>query len=337
MKIALDVMGGDHIPYAPIKGAVEAVSRLDGDFEVILVGDQELIREHLEKYSDYDKSRIEVVHAPEVVGMSESPAVALRKKKGSSIAVGVGLVAEKKAQAFISAGNTGAVMAASMRGLGRIKGISRPGICSVFPTLSGSCVVLDVGANVDSKPVHLLHFALMGAIYSDKVLGTKSAPRVGLLNIGEEPTKGDELSVATYKVLSESSLNFIGNMEGRDIFEGAADVVVCDGFVGNVVLKLSEKILSLLVSRLRSEIKSSPLAALGFLLMKGVFRDMNKTFDYASYGGAPLLGIEGTMIICHGGSSSRAFKNAIKSARLAVLNNINGHIREAVENYRKDN
>ncbi|HUU29700.1 MAG TPA: phosphate acyltransferase PlsX [archaeon] len=333
MKIALDAMGGDHIPSVPIKGAVEAIELLDGNFEVVLVGDETVIREHLEKYKTADLSRIEVVHAPELVDMGESPAVAVRKKRQSSIAVGVDLVAQKKAQAFISAGNTGAVMAFSLRGLGRIGGISRPGICSVFPTTKKSCVVLDVGANVDSKPIHLLHFALMGAIYSEKVLGT-CRPRVGLLNIGEEPSKGDELSVATYKLLSKSPLNFIGNVEGRDIFEGAADVVVCDGFVGNVALKLSEKILSLLVSRLRTQIKTNPLAALGFLLLKGAFEDMKKTFDYAEYGGAPMLGIDGTLIICHGGSSPRAFRNAIKSARLAVLNNINESIREAVKNYR---
>ena len=332
MKIALDVMGGDHIPSVPIKGAVEAIEQLEEDFELILVGHETLINQHLDKYKDLDRSRIQVVHAAEVVEMGESPSAAIRKKKQSSIAVGVELLARKETQAFISAGNTGAVMAASLRGLGRIGGISRPGICSVFPTTKKSCVVLDVGANIDSKPIHLLHFALMGAIYSEKVLGTHE-PRVGLLNIGGEPTKGDELSVATYKLLSESPLNFIGNVEGGDIFEGVADVVVCDGFVGNVVLKLSEKVLSLIVSHLRSQIKSNPRAALGFLLLKQTFEEMKKTFDYAEYGGAPLLGIDGTMIICHGGSPPRAIRNAIKSARLAVLNNINETIREAVKNY----
>jgi len=328
-------MGGDHFPSVPIKGAVEAIEQLDPDFELVLVGDEKVIKEHLARYQEVDLSRILVAHAPEIVEMGESPTVAVRKKKHSSIAVGVNLIAEGKAQAFISAGNTGAVMASSLRGLGGIKGISRPGICSVFPTMGKSCVVLDVGANVDSRPVHLLHFAMMGAIYSEKVLGTHQ-PRIGLLNIGEEPSKGDELSIATYKLLSASPLNFIGNVEGRDIFEGAADVVVCDGFVGNVVLKVSEKILNLLVTRLKKQIKSNPLAALGFLLLKPVFEDMKKTFDYEEYGGAPLLGIEGTIIICHGGSSTRAIRNAIKSARLAVLNNINEIIREAVKNYQTE-
>lgn len=335
MKIVLDVMGGDHYPVAPLKGAVEAVEQLDRDFDLILVGDRDLIEKHLDKHPTPERGRISVEHAPEVVEMGESPTVAIRKKKNSSISVGVDLVARKQAQAFISAGNTGAVMAASFRGLGRIGGISRPGICSVFPTADKPCVVLDVGANVDSKPVHLLHFALMGSIYSQKVLGVAN-PRIGLLNIGEEETKGDELSVNTYKLLSESPLNFIGNVEGGGIFEGKADVVVCDGFVGNVVLKLSEKVLSLIVDQLRTQIKANPMSALGFVLMKQVFEQMKKTFDYAEYGGAPLLGIDGTTIICHGGSSPRAIRNAIRSARLAVISDVNGLIRDSATNYQME-
>ncbi|HLA39739.1 MAG TPA: phosphate acyltransferase PlsX [Candidatus Glassbacteria bacterium] len=335
MRIALDVMGGDHTPAVPIKGAVDALEELESDFELLLVGDEERIRGHLERHSDRDLSRLQIVHAPEVVEMGESPTVALRKKKLSSIAIGVELNARQQADAFISAGNTGAVMAASLRGLGRIGGISRPGICSVFPTTRSSCVVVDVGANVDSKPIHLLHFALMGSIYSEKVLGTKK-PRVGLLNVGEEPSKGDELTVATHKLLAKSALNFIGNVEGRDIFDGAADVVVCDGFVGNVILKLSERVLSLLVTHLKNQVKASPMAALGFVLLKKTFEDMKQTFDYAEYGGAPLLGIDGITIICHGGSPPRAFRNAIKCARLAVLNNINQKISEEVKNYQTE-
>jgi len=335
MRIALDVMGGDHIPAIPIKGAIEAIRELENDFDLILVGNKELIGRHLERYRDFNLDRIEIVHAPEVVEMGESPSVALRKKKQSSIAVGINLLAMKRAEAFISAGNTGAVMATSLRGLGRIGGISRPGICSVFPTSRKSCVVLDVGANVDSKPVHLLHFALMGAIYSEKVLGRQN-PRVALLNIGEEPSKGDALSVATYKLLSESPLNFIGNVEGGDIFEGVADVVVCDGFIGNVVLKLSEKVLSILVNHLKGQIKTNPVAAIGFLFLRQTFEDMKQTFDYTEYGGAPLLGIDGTTIICHGGSPPRAFLNAVKLARLAVQNNINEIIREEVKQYKTE-
>jgi glycerol-3-phosphate acyltransferase PlsX len=336
MRIALDAMGGDQIPSVPIKGAVQAIQELDGDFELYLVGDETQLSEYLAKFPDVDTSRIEIVHAPEVVAMGESPSVALRKKKHSSIAIGMELQAAGKADAFISAGNTGAVMAASLRGLGRIGGISRPAICSVFPTTRSSCVVLDVGANVDSKPLHLLHFALMGSIYSEKVLGTKN-PRVGLLSVGEEPTKGDELTVTTNKLLAASELNFIGNVEGGDIFEGKADVVVCDGFVGNVVLKLSERVLSLMVGHLKKQIKASPLAAMGFVMLKGVFDDMKQTFDYAEYGGAPLLGIDGTTIICHGGSPPRAIRNAIKCARLAVLNKVNQVISEEVKNYQTEN
>ena len=335
MKIVLDAMGGDNFPSVPIKGAAEAIEQLEEDFDLMLVGDETLIHRQLEAYPNLNHDRIEVVHTTEVVEMGESPSTAIRKKKDSSIVIGVDLVAEKKAQAFISAGNTGAVMAAGLRGLGRIGGISRPGICIVFPTTKRSCVLLDVGANVDSKPIHLLHFALMGSIYSEKIIGVRN-PRVGLLNIGEEPTKGDELTVATYKLLSESSLNFIGNVEGNDIFDSVADVVICDGFVGNVALKLSEKLLGLIVSQLRSQIKTNPLAALGFLLLKPVFEQMKKTFDYAEYGGAPLLGVDGTLMICHGGSSPRAIRNAIKSARLAILNDINGSIRDLVKNYQNE-
>ena len=336
MRIALDVMGGDHIPSVPIKGAVQAIQELEQDFELCLVGDETQVADCLARFSDLDTSRIEIVHAPEVVEMGESPSAVLRKKKRSSIAVGIELQAEGRADAFISAGNTGAVMAASLRGLGRIGGIVRPGICSVFPTTRSYCVVLDVGANVDSKPVHLLQFALMGTIYSEKVLGTVK-PRVGLLSVGEEPTKGDELTVATHKLLACSPLNFIGNVEGGDIFEGAADVVVCDGFVGNVILKLSERVLGLIVGHLKKQIKASPLAAMGFLMLKGVFDDMKQTFDYAEYGGAPLLGIDGTTIICHGGSPARAIRNAIKCARLSVLNKVNQVISDEVKNYQTEN
>ncbi|MBN2289315.1 MAG: phosphate acyltransferase PlsX [Candidatus Glassbacteria bacterium] len=335
MKIVLDAMGGDNYPGVPVKGAIEAIEQLEEDFSLVLVGDETMIHRQLEAYPNLESGRIEVAQATEVVEMGESPSVAIRKKKDSSIVVGVDLVAAKKAQAFISAGNTGAVMAAGLRSLGRIGGISRPGICIVFPTAKKSCVLLDVGANVDSKPIHLLHFALMGSIYSEKIIGVRK-PRIGLLNIGEEPNKGDELSVATYKLLSESPLNFIGNVEGNAIFESVADVVVCDGFVGNVALKLSEKLLGLIVSQLRSQIKTNPLAALGFLLLKPVFEKMKKTYDYAEYGGAPLLGVDGTLMICHGGSSPRAIRNAIKSARLAILNDVNGSIRDLASNYQNE-
>ena len=335
MKIALDAMGGDNYPVIPIKGAVEAIEMLEEDFGLVLVGDEALIQRQLEAYPYLNHDRIEVVHAPEVIEMGEGPSGAIRKKKDSSIVVGVDLVAEKKAQAFISAGSTGAVMAAGLCNLGRIGGIRRPGICIVIPTQKNSCVLLDVGANVNSKPIHLLHFAMMGAIYSEKIVGVDK-PRVGLLNIGEEPNKGDELSVATYKLLNESPLNFIGNVEGDDIFEAVADVVVCDGFVGNVALKLSEKILSMIVNQLRSQIRTNPLAALGFTLLKPVFKQIKKTYDYAEYGGAPLLGVDGTLIICHGGSSPRAIRNAIKSARLAISNDINGNIRKQVQNYQNE-
>lgn len=329
MKIILDAMGGDDYPTVPLNGAIEALRELENDFDLVLVGDRERIEAHLAQAGEFNRSRVEIVHTEEIVEMGESPSLVLRKKKNSSISVGVALAAQAADSAFISAGNTGAAMAAGLRGMGRIPGISRPGICSVFPTSDKPCVLLDVGANVDSKPLHLLHFAMMGAIYSEKVLGVKR-PKIGLLNIGEEPSKGDELSIETHKLLEKSELNFVGNVEGRDIFDSVADVVVCDGFVGNVVLKVSERVLGLVVEELKSQIKSNPLSALGFLLMKPVFQGLKKSFDYAEYGGAPLLGINGTLIICHGGSNARAIRNAIRLARLAILNDLNGNIARVV-------
>ena len=331
MKIVLDAMGGDNYPTVPLNGAIEALRELENDFDLVLVGDKDQIEAHLAQAGEFDSSRVEIAHAEEIVEMGESPSLALRKKKNSSISVGVALAAQSADSAFISAGNTGAAMAAGLRGMGRIPGISRPGICSVFPTSGKPCVFLDVGANVDSKPIHLLHFAMMGVIYSEKVLGVKRAT-VGLLNIGEEPSKGDELSVETHKLLEKSGLNFLGNVEGRDIFDSVADVVVCDGFVGNVVLKVSERVLGLVVEGLKAQIKSNPLSALGFLLMKPAFQGLKKSFDYAEYGGAPLLGINGTLIICHGGSNSRAIRNAIRLARLAIINDLNGNIARVVKN-----
>jgi glycerol-3-phosphate acyltransferase PlsX len=300
----------------PIEGAIEALRYLDGGFEVILVGNREILEERLEK-RNYSDPRLEIMHASQVVEMDESPSMALKKKRDSSIFVGMRLQKEGFADAFVSAGNTGAVMAHSLLDLGRIEGISRPAIVTIFPSRRLPVAILDVGANVDSRPAHLLHFALMGCIYAQEVLG-RSSPKVGLLNIGEEETKGDSLSTATYRILRASPLNFVGNVEGRDIFNGVADVVVCDGFVGNVILKFSESIIDLITSMVKTEITKSPMPRIGAFLMRGAYRNIRKTLDYAEYGGAPLLGIDGVVVICHGGSSPKAIRNAINVARLTV-------------------
>jgi glycerol-3-phosphate acyltransferase PlsX len=325
MRIALDAMGGDRAPQVPVDGAIQALELFGEDFEVALVGNEELIEGHLKKVH-YRNDRLKVIHASQVVEMAESPTVALKKKKNSSIAIGLQMQKTGDAQAFVSAGNTGAVMAESLIKVKRIEGIERPAIVTIFPSRKQPVVLLDAGANVDSRPHHLLHFALMGSIYAQEILGREN-PKVGLLNIGEEAEKGNDLSKATYQILDNSSLNFIGNAEGRDIFEGAADVVVCDGFVGNVVLKFSESIIHLINSMIRTEISKNPVRRVGALLMKGAYKNIHRTLDYAEYGGAPLLGINGVSVICHGGSSAKAIRNAINVARLTVERQVNETIK----------
>jgi len=332
MKIVLDAMGGDTIPEVPVAGALEALRLLEGSFEVVLVGDRERIDREL-KERGFSDPRLSVVHASQVVEMSESPSQALKKKRDSSISVGLRLQKKGEADAFISAGNTGAVMAQSLLTLGRIRGMTRPAIGTTFPTLKAPCLVLDGGANVDSHPIHLLQFAIMGHVYAHDFLD-RAKPRIGLLSIGEEPTKGDELTVATHALLRESRLNFIGNVEGRDIIQGVADVVVCDGYVGNVILKLSESIITLVMSMIRQETSASLVRRLGALLMMPAFDVLKKTLNYETYGGAPLLGVCGVSIICHGGSSPKAIRNAIEQARISVKRDITGHIRSQLKEFK---
>ncbi len=334
MKIVLDAMGGDRIPETPVEGAIEALEVLDGTFQIVLVGDKERIERELETRR-YSNPRLSVEHASQIVGMSEPPAQVLKKKKDSSISVGLKLQKEGKADAFISAGNTGAVMAQSLLTLGRIKGITRPAIMTIFPTMRDPCIVLDVGANVDSKPIHLLHFAVMGHVYAREFLDRPN-PKIGLLSIGEEPAKGDELTVLTHSLLKESKLNFIGNVEGRDIIQGVTDIVVCDGFVGNVILKLSESVIYLVMSMIKSTTSVSPVRRLGALLMKPTFDVLKKNLNYEEYGGAPLLGIGGVSIICHGGSSPKAIRNAIQTARFSVKRDINRHIRAQLREFQEE-
>jgi glycerol-3-phosphate acyltransferase PlsX len=319
MKIAVDAMGGDHAPQMIVKGAVEAAG--EQGISVILVGDQKLVEAELAHYCT-DGLPIEIKHASEVVQMDEHPANSIRRKPDSSIVVAADLVNSGEAQAMISAGNTGAAMAVATLKFGRIKGIGRPAIGSLLPTLNGAAVILDAGANVDCSVENLLQFAVMGSEYAEKVLKLAN-PRVGLLSIGEEPSKGNELTKAANAALSRMELNFIGNVEGKDIFHGAADVVVCDGFDGNIVLKVAEGIAEFMLSSLKEEIsRSSLLCKLGVLLLQPALRRSKAKLDYAEYGGAPLLGVNGVCIISHGRSDARAIRNAIRAAATAVENDI---------------
>ncbi len=322
MHIALDVMGGDHGPVELVSGALKAVDELD--VHVTLVGDEQLIREQL-RGAGGKSSRIHVCPTTEIIKMHESPFEAVRKKKDASIVVAFRLLKEKKVDAVVSAGNSGATMASAIKMLGRLKGVSRPGIASVFPTLKKPSVMMDVGANVDCRPLHLFEFGVMASAFST-VLCNIARPRIGLLSIGEEGTKGNTLVKTAHELFQESSLNFVGNVEGRDIFQGDVDVIVCDGFVGNACLKVSEGLGEAIQQMLKSEIEKSFLAKVGYSLAKNAFGNFKKRVDYAEYGGAPLLGLNGIGIVCHGRSNTLAIKNAIKVATEMVQNRVNDHI-----------
>ena len=312
MKIAIDAMGGDYAPVEVVKGVVAAVKEYG--CEVVLVGDEEQLSPLLKKIGGH-KLPIEIKHASQVIEMHEHPGAALRKKKDASIVVATRLVKEGECSAVISAGSTGAAVAAALLILGRIKGIERAAIATPMPNLTGTTVLLDSGANIDSKPKHLVHNALMGAIYAEHVLGINN-PRVGLLNIGEEETKGNEQAQATYPLLMQmKTLNFIGNVEGRDIPKGSVDVVVCDGFVGNVVLKLGEGLSSAILELVKNAVKESGLLTkVASLMVLPALKGLKKKLDPSEYGGAPLLGVDGCVIICHGSSKAFAIKNSIRVA-----------------------
>ena len=321
-------MGGDNAPRAVVAGAVQAAR--DYGAGIVLVGIEQVVREELEKHPQAKTLPIEVRNATEVVDMLDSAATVFRRKKDSSIRVANELVRSGEADAVFSAGHTGAAMSTSLFVLGRVEGVERPAIATFMPTLQGTSIVLDVGANVDCKPNHLLQFAVMGDVYARYFLRNPN-PKVGLLSIGEEETKGNELTKEAFKLLTETSLNFIGNVEGRDLMAGRADVIVCDGFIGNVVLKVSEAVAEAIGLFLREDIKKSPVSKLGYLLMRPAFRSLKRRVDYAEYGGAPLVGINGISIISHGRSSDRAVKNAIRVAAGLAKSEVNKHIREDIE------
>ncbi len=322
MRVALDGMGGDHAPGAVVEGAVQAAREYG--IEIILVGRQDLLEKELSRFKSVS-SKIHIRHAAEVVDMSDPAAVVVRKKRNSSIVVAAELVKQGEAEAVVSAGHTGAAVVATTLTLGLLEGISRPGIAIAYPTLEGICVLIDIGANIDAKPEHLLHYAVMGSTYAEIILH-KKGPRVGLLNIGEEDSKGPDFMKETHKLIGESRVNFMGNIEGRDLFTGKVDVVVCDGFVGNIVLKVTESLSDSTNVLLRREIKGDLLSMLGGLLMMPVLSRLKKRLDYTEFGGAPLLGVNGICIICHGASSAKAIKNAIRVAGESIQSGMNEKI-----------
>ena len=332
MRIALDAMGGDRGPELLIEGALAAVEKR-ADLEVVLLGPEDLLREQIAQCTGSgDVDRLSIAHASQTVSMHESPVDAVRKKKDSTIMVGFDLVKNGRAEAVVSPGNSGATMAAAIRKLGRLKGVSRPGIASLFPTLKDPVMLMDIGANVDCRPRHLFQFAVMASSCSSLLL-KKDRPRVGLLSIGEESGKGNSLVKGTHDLLQQSSLNFIGNVEGRDVYRGNVDVIVCDGFVGNISLKISEGLADAAMQMLKVEIMKSLRAKIGYLFIRKAFAAFRKRVDYAEYGGAPLLGINGVGIICHGASSSVAICNAIGVAADMVENQVNDSITRSLQQY----
>jgi glycerol-3-phosphate acyltransferase PlsX len=325
--IALDAMGGDYAPANTVAGAILAARELGS--RVVLVGKEEEIQSELKRHHA-SEAGLSVVHASEAVAMDEAPGMALRRKKDSSLRVAANLVRDGQADALVSAGNSGAVMATAVFVLGCVAGVDRPALAAVVPNRTGLTVWLDVGANVDSKPQHILQWAIMAHIYAKNILGVP-APRVGLLSIGEEVGKGNDLVRETYKLLQESRINFIGNVEGHDIFDGSADVIVCDGFTGNVSLKAVESATETVFHFLKQEFSRSWRTRLGYLLSRPAFKGFRKRVDYAEFGGVPLLGVKGATIISHGRSSPRAIRNAIRVAGEFVENRVNDQIQREIE------
>lgn len=326
-------MGADRAPKPEVEGAILAARHYD--VNVVLVGKEELIVPELDLHPVWRRLPIEVVHAKEVIGMQEKAAQAVRSKRDSSMRVGLRMVRDGKVDGFVSAGNTGAVMATAKMVLGALPGVDRPALATAFPTTSGTATILiDVGANVDSKPQNLQQFAIMGDIYFRTIFSgrfpTSEHPRVGLLSIGEEESKGNELTREAYKLIKELSLNFVGNVEGRDLYNGKADVLVCDGFVGNVALKISEGMAEAVRFLLKQSLQATITRQVGFLLSRQAFVDFKKRLDYSEYGGAPLLGIKGVCIISHGSSNANAIKNAVRVAMEFANSKLNRVIEERI-------
>ncbi|SHJ54793.1 phosphate:acyl-[acyl carrier protein] acyltransferase [Clostridium cavendishii DSM 21758] len=328
MRIAIDGMGGDNAPKAVIEGVVQGLKDFK-DIEFYITGPEEVLKAELDKH-EADLSRIKLINATEVISPNEHPVMAIRKKKDSSMVKALNLVKNKECDAIISAGSTGAFLGGSTLIVGRIKGIERPALAPIMPGKNGAFMVIDAGANVDCKPHYLVQFAKMGLIYFESVLNVKN-PNVGLINIGEEEEKGNDLTKQAFKLLKEEDLNFVGNVEPREVPKGDVNVLVCDGFVGNTVLKMYEGVASTIFSLLKNEIMASSFTKIGGLFLKPVFKSLKKKFDYKEYGGAPFLGVDGICIKAHGSSDARAFKNAIRQAESFYSNGLIDKIKLSVK------
>lgn len=328
MKIAVDIFGGDNSPSALIDGCVDAAKLYD-DVEFVFTGDERIITDYMSE-KGYGSSRISIIDAPETITCGEQPTVAIKRKKNSSLVKALELVASKEADAFVSAGSTGAMLAGATLIVRRIKGVKRPALAPVMPTVKGPVLLIDCGANVDCKPNYLQQFAVMGSAYMKKVCGI-DAPRVGLINNGAEAEKGNELTKSAYKLLENTDINFVGNCEARYTMTGDYDVLVCDGFVGNAVLKCTEGVARSVMSIMKQELMASPITKLGALISKSGFKRVKKRMDYTEYGGAPLLGINGCIIKAHGSSNAKAITSAIGQARSYCIGDVTAAIQSGIE------
>lgn len=332
-RVALDAMGGDNAPSEIVKGAVDAVSSRE-DIKVFLVGQEELVKKELQKYS-YPSERIEVVDAPEVIEMAEPPVQAIRRKKQSSIVIGMNMVKQREADAFVSAGSSGAVLVGGQTIVGRIRGIKRPPLAPIIPTETGKSLLIDCGANVDARPEHLLQFAQMGSIYMENVIGVKN-PRVAIVNIGAEEEKGNALVKETFPLLREcKDINFVGSIEAREISHGGADVIVCEAFVGNVILKLYEGLSSTLIGIVKGGLMSTVKSKIGAALALPALKKTLKAFDSSEYGGAPLLGLNGLVVKTHGSSKAKEVTNSIYQCVTFREEHINEIIKEKIADSEK--
>lgn len=331
-KIGLDISGGDFAPEQVFNGAL--LARKEFADELVLIGVQEEIEGQIRKHN-LDIKDFTIVHAPEKIGMGEPPATSVRKKKNSSIAIGMNLLREKKIDAFVSCGNTGAAVCGATLQVGLMEGVERPGIALVIPTKKGISLIIDVGANIDPKPIHLFQYGIMASVYSQMVLG-KENPSIGLLNIGEEECKGPDYVRAVHKLFSATGVNFTGNLEAKDIFSGKCDCIVCDGFVGNVALKVSEGVAETMGKFLLDEIKRDFIGKIGLLLILKSLKRVKRLMDYSEYGGALLLGVDGIVIIGHGRSNAMAVKNAVKVAIQELKHNVNSEIKNSIDKTSND-
>lgn len=328
-KVALDAMGGDNAPVEMVKGAIDAASK-EKDIKIYLIGKEDVVNEELKKYS-YDKEQIEVVNATEVIETAEPPVNAIRRKKDSSIVVGMKMVKKGEADAFVSAGSSGAILVGGQTIVGRIKGVERPPLAPLIPTENGVTLLVDCGANVDARPSHLVQFAKMGSIYMENALGIQN-PRVGIVNIGAEEEKGNALVKETFPLLKEQTdINFIGSVEAREIPHGQADVVVCEAFAGNIILKLYEGVGAVLISKIKGSMMESLRSKIGALLVKPALKKTLKSFDASEHGGAPLLGLNGLVVKTHGSAKAKEVSNTLRQCVTFKQQNINEKIRECIQ------